>query len=131
MATAGKTGQVWVEGSGGDAAVGDAVAKVTSWEVDVACDTVDITGMSDAGLRRFLAGLTAATGRCSLVADTDNDILDIGTTCTVAFLYESGAASYWLGDAIITDVKPTVSVDGAVLFDCELQFDGGATYSSY
>lgn len=111
-------------------------AGVTQWELDYKGEAIDTTGMDNTlGAKEFIAGLTEASGTATLFATDDaqnpvaNTELRPGLTC-VAYLYHaSGDTSCWHGSCIITDLKPTVTVSGAVEYSLSFQFTGAVEYA--
>ena len=113
--------------------------NITSMEIDHQGDTVDITGMSDAGLRKFVAGLTSWSGRFSGFATGDVTALQPGpstATWTFSTSATTGApkltCTYSAGVTyvIVTGLKVSSSVDGAVQCDVEFQGSGTLTYGT-
>ena len=127
--TAGKTGQVWIDST--TPTESDVVLGVISWELDTKGDAVDATGMDNAGVKEFVAGLTEGTGSVEAYADgtLDSDIAP-GTTIKVSLLYADGDTDCWYGDAIVTGKKPTVEVSGAVKWSIGFQFTGTIAYGA-
>jgi len=125
---AGKAGQVWADA--GVPTEADVALGVTNWELDLKGDAVDTTGMDDAGVKSFIAGLTEGTGSIEAFADgaLDTDIVP-GTTIGCYLLNADGDASGWTGSAIVTGLKPTVAVDGAVKWSIGVQYSGTIEYA--
>jgi predicted secreted protein len=123
---AGKAGSVLI-----DATVPAAVLGVTSWDADLQGDVTDTTGMDSGGTKEFLAGLTSGTASVECFSDgTLNTDIRPGLTVLVNLKHVSTDANYWYGDGIVTSVKPTVAVDGAVKFSLGVQFSGTVTWGS-
>lgn len=107
---------------------------VTSWELDYKGEAVDITGMDSSGVKEFIAGLTEAAGTATIFATDDatnpvaNTEIRPGLTCVIWLFHAASDAESWNGSAIITDVKPTVHVSGAVSYDISFQFTGAIAY---
>jgi hypothetical protein len=109
---AGKAGSVKA-----DATVPTPVYSVTSWEFDYQGDAIETTGMSDGGKRTYIGGLTGGNFTFECFEDTDhvlNADITPGATILVEFRYVSTDSSAWHGSGIVTSLKPTVAVDGAV-----------------
>lgn len=117
-----------------DATVPADPVGVTSWELDYKGEAVDITGMDSSGVKEFIAGLTEAAGTATLWATDDaqnpvaNTEIRPGLTCVVWLFHAATDAASWNGNAIITDVKPTVQVSGAVEYNISFQFTGAIAY---
>lgn len=127
-AISGKAGSVKA-----DATVPAVVYSVTNWEVDLKGDAIDVTGMSDSGAKTFIGGLTEGTCTIDCVEDGDNPLnVDIapGATILIELRYVSTDASAWHGSAIVTSLKPTVKVDGAVTWAIGATFSGTVHYAT-
>ncbi len=115
-----------------DATIVALVYGVTSWELDYKGEAVDVTGMDSSGAKAFIGSLTEGTISFECFEDTDHplntDILP-GLTILWEFRYASGDTSAWHGSAIVTDLKPTVSVDGAVKWSVNAQCTGTFHYA--
>lgn len=125
---AGKAGEVKI-----DSTVPAVVYSVTSWEADIKSDAIEVTGMGDSGNKTFIGGLTEGTFTVECFEDSDhalNTDITPGATCLVQLRYNSADSSAWHGSAIITDLKPTVSVDGAVKWTFSGQFSGEVHYAA-
>lgn len=129
MATiSGKAGSVLA-----DATTPAAIYSVTSWELDLKGTAIDVTGMSDAGAKTFVGGLTEGTAQIECFEDGDHALnTDIapGLTILVQLRYISNDAAAWHGSAIVTGLKPTVAVDGAVKWSISCQFSGTIHYAN-
>lgn len=126
---AGKAGQVWADA--GIPTEADEMLGVTSWELDLKGDAVDTTGMDSAGVKEFIAGTTEGTGTIEAFADgaLDTDIVQ-GSTIGCYLLNADGDASGWKGSGIVTGLKPTVQVDGAVKWSIGIQYSGTIEYAA-
>jgi predicted secreted protein len=127
-AISGKAGSVKV-----DATVPAVVYSITSWEADLKGDAIDVTGMGDSGAKTFIGGLTE--GSCSFECYEDSDHVlnaDIapGASVLIQLRYVSTDAAAWHGEAIVTSLKPTVSVEGAVKWSVAAQFTGAVEYAN-
>jgi len=115
-----------------DATMVALVYGVTSWELDYKGEAMDVTGMDSSGAKAFIGSLTEGTISFECFEDTDHplntDILP-GLTILWEFRYASGDTSAWHGSAIVTDLKPTVSVDGAVKWSVNAQCTGTFHYA--
>jgi hypothetical protein len=124
---AGKAGEIKI-----DATVPAVVYSVASWEADLKGDAIDVTGMTDAGKKSFISGLTEGTFGAECYEDDANPLnpdVSPGATCLVQLRYVSTDTSAWHGSAIITDLKPTVTVEGAVKWSFTGQFTGEVHYA--
>jgi len=126
---AGKTGEVKIAPHGGTLA---AIVGVKSWEIDAKCDAVDVTGMDSGGAKEFLSGLTEWNGTVECFVDSSElQILDEireGVPCDVAFAVQTGGLTF-SGTGVITGIKPSVSVEGAVTLSLTIQGSGGLEIS--
>lgn len=127
----GKIGQVWCDA--GVPTEADVILHVTNWELDYKGDAIDVTGMDSAGAKAFIAGLTegTVTVECFLdaVTELDADIVP-GATLGCYLLYADGDLSGWKGSGILTDMKPSVPVDGGVKWSLTLQYSGTFSYAA-
>lgn len=125
---AGKAGEVKA-----DATTVAVVYGVTSWELDYKGEAVDATGMDSSGAKQFVAGLTEGTLSIECFEESDHplntDILP-GLTILFNLRYVSTDAAAWHGSAIVTDLKPSVTVEGAVKWSITAQATGSFHYAN-
>lgn len=125
----GKAGQVWIDST--QPTNDDAVLGVTSWELDLRGDAIDVTGMDSGGAKEFVGGLTEGTATIECYADgaLDSDIVE-GSQVYCWLLYADGDTSAWQGRGIVTQKRPSVTVDGAVRWTLVVQYSGGIEYTT-
>jgi len=105
---------------------------VTSWNINLEGDAIDVTGMSEAGVGAFIGGITRWSGDFEGFATGTIAALVPGATATT-FTFASGstgAPKYTAGSGgtvLITGVKCSASVDGAVKVSCSFQGSGVLT----
>ena len=111
---------------------------VTSWEIDYKADAVDVTGMDDAGVKEFIAGLTEWSGSfegwsTGTVAGSAPGTAIVGavfassTTAGAPKLTATGTG----GNAgFITGLKVSTAVEGAVKVSCTFQGSGALTIAT-
>lgn len=123
---AGKSGQIEV-----DSVTPAELLGVRSWELDYKGDAVDVTGFDSSGAKAFIAACTewSVSMEAFALGAIDSDIRP-GSTLKVDLEQQSGDGSYWYGDTIVTDVKPTVAVDGAVIYSVTAQGTGALTWGA-
>jgi len=107
---------------------------VTNWEIDYKGDAIDVTGMTDAGVKAFVGGLTEWSGSMDVVWDNTQALptpaLTLAATVAVSLVTgATGALDTWAGAVIITDCKVTVPVDGAIKLSCTFQGTGALSIS--
>jgi len=121
---AGKTGSITVIATN---------IGITSWEIDAKADAIDVTGMDDAGIKEFLAGVTEWSGSFEGFAGGTVTGSVVGTAITNAVFSSGGAGSPKLtatGGGFITGLKVSTEVTGAVKVSCTFQGSGALTYST-
>lgn len=118
-------------GKGGTATFGgSAVFACKDWECDYKGDAIDVTGMDSSGAKEFIAGLTEWSATVNGFATGALSTIVPGTT--VALVLRGAAAAdgdvpNWTGSAIVTGLKVSTAVDGAVEVGCTLQGTGALT----
>ena len=105
---------------------------ITSWEIDAKGDAIDVTGMDDAGIKEFLAGLTEWSGSFEGFATGDVATSAAGTALTAPVFKSSATAGApkltGTGGGIITGCKVSSAVDGAVKVSVTFQGSGALGY---
>jgi len=115
-----------LSGKGGSASVGGAaVLGVTSWEIDYKGEAVDVTGMDSSGAKQFVGGLTEWSGTIDGNLESGATLPTPAASVAVA-LVDSADTGYntYSGTAIVTGVKPSTSVEGAVKYSITFQGTG-------
>jgi predicted secreted protein len=116
-----------------DATVPTEVVGCTSWEIDYKGEAIDTTGMDSAGAKGFIGGLTEASIAFECYEDAATPLnTDIapGAVLLWQFRYIHDDAAAWHGSAIITDMKPSVTVEGAVKWSITGQATGTVHYAN-
>jgi hypothetical protein len=107
--------------------------NLTSMEIDHKGEAVDVTGMSDSGLKKFVAGLTEFSGSFEGHATGDVTALQPGLS-TATWVFSTGSTgapkltctySAGITYVIITGCKVSSSVEGSV--KCSVTFQGSGT----
>lgn len=129
-----------VAGYGGKVAVGaNDVAQVRNWNADIQREEVDTTHMHDGagGWRSFISGLGAGTGTMDVnwdMTDTNGQkalqdaVLNPPSTPPVVKLYVDGT-HYYSGSVIVTNVSPSVGVDGLAEASINFRFTGAVSFA--
>lgn len=103
---------------------------VTSWEIDYKGDAVDVTGMSDAGIKAFVGGLTEWSGSMDVNWDVAQANPTPGSIVAASFVTgATGAYDTWAGNVIVTSAKVTTPLEGAVKLSISFQGTGSLTIS--
>ena len=129
-----------VRGYGGDVKVGEkSVAEVRNWNADIQREELDATHMdpSGDGWREYKTGLGSGTGSMDLNWDmTDangqvvlqNAVLNPPATPPTVKLYVDGT-HYYSGKIIVTNVSPSVGVDGLAEATINFRFTGAISFT--
>ena len=123
-AYSGKTGTV-------DTA-GNAHLKVTRWSMNRTCAEVETSGMSDAGIRRFVPGMRGAT--VSFDANYDDTGVtgrppDITTDAVMTWQLETdgAAARTFSGNCVVSDYTYNTDFEDKIAYSVEATVDGDVT----
>ena len=123
----GKAGQVWLDV--GQPTQDDRILGVTSWDLELKGDAIDVTGMDNAGIKEFIPAATEGTASIEAFADgeLDPDIKEgaVLGCCLIASAWDTHG---WIGSGVLSSKRPTVQVDGAVKWTLSLQFSGTINY---
>lgn len=107
------------------------VDGIKSWTIDYTLDTLDTTDFGDGAAtnaaRTFIAGLSGWSGSFEGYKDSAPDALSFGSAVTLILTESKTAGQSWIGDAYITGVHPSVSVDGLVIYTYDFQGTGELT----
>ena len=120
-------------GKAGSITVAATNIAITSWEIDAKGDAIDVTGMDDAGVKEFLAGLTEWSGSFEGFATGTVAGSVPGTSIAAAVFASSVTAGApkltapALG-GFITGLKVSSAVEGAVKVSCTFQGSGALGY---
>jgi len=103
---------------------------ISSFDIDAQADAIDVTGMDDAGVKEFLAGLTSWSGTFDGYATGSVAAMAPGTTLTACVFASSGTsgAPKLTGTVIVTSLKVSSAVDAAVKVSVGFQGTGALTY---
>lgn len=115
-----------LSGKGGSLSIGGAaVLGVTSWEIDYKGEAVDVTGMDSSGAKAFVGGLTEWSFSCEGNLESGATLPTPAASVALSAV-DSADTGYntYTGTMIITGVKPTTSVDGAVKYSITAQGTG-------
>jgi len=118
-----------VAGKGGSITCTGLTVGVKSWSLDLVGDTLETTDYADSGHRTFIAGLDGWTGSCEINWDTANTI-SVGDEITDLVFSIVGATEKYTGDAIVTGISVSSSVDGLVTATISFQGTGECTLTS-
>ena len=122
-----------VSGKAGVVTVGGTtVLKVTAWEATPTCDVLDDTGMSDAGVGAYLAGITRWTCRFDVHFQTTQTpyvtlALTAGTSVAVVLKTDATPSQQLSGTVIISSIPMRSEVAGLVTWSLEGQGTGALT----
>ncbi len=101
---AGKLGEVRVGGT--------TVAGMKSWTVDYVVDAMETTDFADAGVKSFIAGISEWAG--SFEGYKDAAPTAIGAEIALILKESTDATQQYTGQAILTGIHETVSIDGVI-----------------
>ena len=90
----------------------DMAYRTSSWTLDVAADTPDVTDFTSTGWREFVSALKTFSGSLELFVDSTKQIQpsDIGATATIKLYFNT--TDYISGLGIVNGWNPSVTVDG-------------------
>uniref|UniRef100_A0A6H1ZQ07 Tail protein n=1 Tax=viral metagenome TaxID=1070528 RepID=A0A6H1ZQ07_9ZZZZ len=98
---------------------GRQVAGIRSWSLDVTASVQDVSAYSDGQDKVFAVTTKAWSG--SFEGFKDGAPLAIGTVVGLELQESAMATQMWRGSAIITNIRPAVSVDGLVGYAYDFQ----------
>jgi predicted secreted protein len=101
---AGKLGEIMVGGT--------TQAGMKSWTIDYTVEALETTDFADTGTKSYIAGMTGWSG--SFEGFKDAAPLTIGTEIALILKESTDATQRYTGQAIVTGLNGTVSVDGIV-----------------
>ncbi len=121
---AGRTGMVYIAGD---------IAGCKSWSIDYTVDMLDTTDFADGAAtnsaRTFLPGLTQWSGSFEITKDGAPMALGFSST-PVALKLEEDTSTFWSGNAFITGIHATNSVEGLVMYAMDFQGTSALTESA-
>jgi predicted secreted protein len=111
-----------LSGKIGSASLGGAILGVNSWEIDYKGEAIDVTGMDSAAAKAFIGGLTEWSGSLEGFLESGATLPLPAATAAVS-LVDSADAGFntYTGSSIITGVKYSTSVEGAVKYSITFQ----------
>ena len=119
-----------VVGKSGSITCTNLTAGVKAWSLNLVGDTLETTDYADSGHRTFIAGLDGWTGSCEVNWDTANSSLAVGETIDALIFSVVGATEKYTGEAIVTGISVSSSVDGLVTMSVSFQGSGACTLTS-
>jgi len=118
-----------VAGKSGSITCTGLTAGVKAWSLDLVGDTLETTDYDDSGHRTYIVGLDGWTGSCEINWDTANTI-GVGDEITDLVFSIVGATEKYTGDAIVTGISVSSSVDGLVTATISFQGTGECVLTS-
>jgi len=118
-----------VAGKSGSITCTGLTAGVKAWSLDLVGDTLETTDYDDSGHRTYIVGLDGWTGSCEINWDTANTI-SVGDEITDLVFSIVGATEKYTGDAIVTGISVSSSVDGLVTATISFQGTGECVLTS-
>ena len=104
------------------------VGGIKSWTLDYAYDALEGTGFDSSGHRVYTPGLDGWSG--SFEGFKDAAPLTIGTEVALVLEETQTATQKFSGQAIITGLHPSVSVDGIESYSYDFQGTGALTIAT-
>uniref|UniRef100_A0A6H1ZPY1 Putative tail protein n=1 Tax=viral metagenome TaxID=1070528 RepID=A0A6H1ZPY1_9ZZZZ len=111
-----------VAGYGGDVLAPGAIVGIREWSIDYAAAALDSSGFDGNQDKTFIAGMKEWSG--SFSGFKDGAPLGIGTVIAFEFQESGVATQKWVGNGIITNIRPSSSVDGIVQYAYDFQGTG-------
>jgi len=105
---------------------------VKSWSIDHNGAEIDVTGMDDAGVAEFLAGITEWTAQVEGFATGTVAASVPGTAVTAAVFKSSSTAGApkFTGTGFVNKLHVGVAVEGAVEVSISIRGSGALTYGT-
>ncbi len=114
---AGKLGEVRIAGT--------TMSGMKSWTVDYTVDAIDTTDFADTGTKSFIAGISGWSG--SFDGYKDAAPTAIGAEIALILKESTDATQQYTGQAILTGIHETVSIDGVITEAYDFQGTGTLT----
>lgn len=96
------------------------VDGIKSWTLDYTVDTLDTTDFQDGqtteGARSFIPGLSGWSGSFEGYKDGVPKALSFSSSVKLVLAESETAGQAWIGDAFITGIHPSVSIDGVISY---------------
>jgi len=96
------------------------VDGIKSWTLDYTVDALDTTDFQDGqtteGARSFIPGLSGWSGSFEGYKDGVPKALSFSAAVKLVLAESETAGQSWIGDAFITGIHPSVSVDGVISY---------------
>jgi len=105
--------------------------NINAWNLDMTADALDVTTFVDSGNHTFVRGLKGWTATAEGFVD-DTYVFepsDVGTTVALYLHVDHSNLKYYTGNAILTGISPSVSVDSVETASLSFQGTGTLTYS--
>jgi len=107
---------------------GSAMAGIKSWKVDYTFDALEGTGFDSSGAKVYTSGLKGWSG--SFEGYKDGAPLTIGTEIALVLKESATDTQKYNGQAIVTGLHPSVSVDGLAVVSYDFQGTAGLTIAT-
>jgi len=104
------------------------IAGIKSWTLEYTTDVLETTDFADSGVRSYIPGCSQWSG--SFEGYKDGAPLSVGTQVGLELAESGTTTQMWLGNAIITAVRASVSFDGVVSYSYDFQGTGELTVAS-
>ena len=118
-----------ISGKAGSVLVAAAtVAGIRSWSLDYTGDALETSDFGDSGHRTYIPGIDGWSGRFDGFKDAAPQA--IGAEIALQLKESATAGQLYTGQAIITGVSPSVSVDGVVSIAYTFQGSGALTVAT-
>lgn len=111
-----------VVGYGGDLLAPAAIPGIREWSIDYVATAIDDSGYDGGQDKTFIIGQKEWSG--SFGGPKNQAPLALGTSITFEFQESAVGTQKWVGDAFITNIRPTSSVDGIVMYSYDFQGSG-------
>ena len=115
-------------GYGGSVYIGSDIAGIKSWKVDYIFDVVETTGFDSGGAKVYIPGLKGWSG--SFEGYKDGFPLTIGTEVALVLKESQTTGQNYYGQAIVTGLHPSVSIDGLAVVSYDFQGTAGLTIAT-
>ena len=106
-------------GYAGSVYIGSNIAGIKSWTLDYIMGVLETTGFDSSGHKTFIPSIDEWSG--SFEGYKDAAPQGIGTEIALELRESQTATQKWAGQAIITAIHPSTSVDGLVTYSYDFQ----------
>ncbi len=115
-----------ISGKLGEVRIGGTTQSgMKSWTIDYTVDAIDTTDFADTGTKSFIAGISGWSG--SFEGYKDAAPTAIGAEIALILKESTDATQQYTGQAILTGIHETVSIDGVVTEAYDFQGTGTLT----